>query len=177
MIELLLDATLWFPAALVIATALTAVQLFRAAKRGTSRRVATLAALHIYYGCVIGVMGTGHLVAVTIRAVQGTLAEGVTWPLYPLGFALAIPAALMMVGAARLRSEDTKPRWLAALDLWLALLLIALLTSAPLAIPAILNLICLRSRRRAVERAVVMTTALVYLAMFVASLVLGGGDF
>jgi hypothetical protein len=177
-IELLLNAALWFPAALVLATAATAVQRARAAKRGTPRRIATLAALHTCYGCVIGVMGTGHLVAVTIRAVQGTLAQGVTWPLYPLGFALAIPAALMVASAARLpAAEATQRRRLTVLDAWLALVLIALLTSAPLAIPALLNLVYLRSARPAVDRAVLMTTALTYLAMFVASLVLGGGDF
>jgi hypothetical protein len=178
MIELLLNAALWFPAALVIATAVTALQMARAAKRGVPRRLATLAALHTYYGFVIGVMGTGHLVAVTIRAVQGTLAQGVTWPLYPLGFALAIPAALMVASAARLpEAEPTHRRRLTVLDACLGLFLIALLTSAPLAIPAILNLLYLRSTRPAVDRAVVMTSALTYLAMFVASLVLGGGDF
>ena len=40
---------------------------------------------------MIGIMASGHLIAVSINAAQGTL-QGSPWFLYTVGLALAVPA-------------------------------------------------------------------------------------
>ena len=98
--------------------------------------------------------------------------------LYPLGLALAAPAWLIVATVPRLRTaERSARRRLAALDACILAVLIALGPSAVLGVPAALNLVHLASARRAVERTVLVLTALFYLAIFAASLVQGGGDF
>lgn len=175
MIDLLLNAALWFPAAIAIATAATATLVRRHARRGVARRVTILCALNLFYGCVVGIMASGHLVAVTIRAVEGTLSQGLTWFLYPLGLVLAIPAWWLAGSVGRLsRREAATRRRVLVLNLWLAIAFAALGPSAPLALPAALNVGYQLTSRPGAQRAIPIVAAAIYLVMFVISLVLGG---
>jgi hypothetical protein len=84
-------------------------------------------------------MGVGHLLAVTIRTVQGTLTTN-PWFAFPLGFALAVPAWWLVQNAAGLtRMEKPARRKALALSTWLGVALVLLGPSWPLAIPAALN--------------------------------------
>ena len=175
MLDLLLDGVTWFRAAMVIAVA-SVTALAVAGRRGP-RRLAIAASLHLSHACVIGIMGLGHLVAVSIEAARGTL-EGSPWVLYPLGLALLVPAALIAATVPRLRTaESSARRRLAVLDASILLFLLALGPSAVLGIPAALNLLHLASARRAVERTVLVLSGLFYAAIFAASLLTDGGDF
>ncbi len=176
MMDLLLDGVTWFRAAMVIAV-VSVIALAVAGSRRWPRRLAIAASLHLSHACVIGIMGLGHLVAVSIEAARGTL-EGSPWVLYPLGLALLVPAALIAATVPRLRTaEPSARRRLAVLDGSILLFLLALGPSAVLGIPAALNLLHLASARRAVERTVLVLSGLFYLAIFAASLVTDGGDF
>jgi hypothetical protein len=154
MIELLKIELLWFPFAITIAFAMVAVLVVRYRRRGAARRATITRALNVCYGCVIGIMGSGHILVVTIKALEGTLTDGVRWFLYPLGLVLAVPAWLLVASST--------PRRLTLFNAWLAVALIAQGASAPLAVPAVLNLIYLRSEKPWVERVVVALSVLLY---------------
>jgi hypothetical protein len=177
MMDLLLDGVVWFRAAIVIAVAAVIALAVAWSRRGAPRRLVIAASLHLSHACLFGLMGLGHLVAVSIEMARGTL-EGSPWLLYPLGLALFVPAALIAATAPRLRTAGPSARRrLAVLDASILLFLTALGPSAVLGIPAALNLLHLASARRAVERAVLVLSGLFYLAIFAASLVTDGGDF
>jgi hypothetical protein len=171
MIELLKNEVLWFPSAIGIALAVVAIQVVRYRRLGADRRATITRALNTFYGCVIGIMGSGHILVVTIRALDGTLSHGVRWFLYPLGLILAVPGWLLVASST--------PRRLTLLNAWLAIALIAQGASAPLAVPAILNLLYLRSTNPWVERAVVAVSVLLYSMLFAVGLtyVLTGRQF
>jgi hypothetical protein len=108
---------------------------------------------------------------VTLRALDGTLSDGLRWFLYPLGLILAVPGWLLVASST--------PRRRTLLNAWLAIALIAQGSSAPLAVPAVLNLVYLRSASRWVERGVVAVSALLYAMLFAVGLtyVLTGRQF
>ena len=149
MIDVLLNPSVWFPLAIAVATASVAA---------SRRWLDAAAAMNRFYGCVVGVMALGHLLAITLKFVLGTLSPTTSGFAIPLGFVLGVPAWWLAV-----RPGDD--RVALALNGWLAGALVALGTSAPLAAPAALNLGY--GFRRA--RALVVTTVVVYLAMFTAS--------
>src|SRR5690349_23469642 len=126
MVKLLLDGSVWYVLAIVVAALLTA-----------SQRADAPRALSRFYGCVIGVMGTGHLTAIAFLHKE-------RWVLYALGGVIAIPGWLLAMMARR-----ATPRQLVWLNALPGLVMIILLTSAPLAVPALLNILYLRKPRKA----------------------------
>ena len=88
--ELILTERNWMPAAMAIAFIAVAARL-RTDRHTVPNRLRTLRALTLFYGVMIGIMASGHLIAVSIKAAQGTL-QGSPWFLYTLGLALAVPA-------------------------------------------------------------------------------------
>src|SRR5262245_12012613 len=118
MIELLLNPTVWFPAAILLAA--TAVVV-------TWGRLDAAAAMHRFYGVVIGVMAPGHIVAISIKLALGTLPATTSGFAIPLGFVLGIPAGWLALRPASGRTA-------LAGDVWLAAWFVALGPSAPLAV-------------------------------------------
>jgi hypothetical protein len=149
MIDFLLNPSVWFPLAIAVATAAVAA---------SRRWLDAGAAMNRFYGCVVGVMALGHLVAITLKLVLGTLSPTTSGFAIPLGFVLGVPAWWLAVRPAN-------DRLTLVLNGWLAGSLVALGTSAALAVPAALN-VGYGFRR---TRALVMATVVVYLAMFTAS--------
>lgn len=149
MIELLLSPSLWFPAA--IASGATTVFVSRS-------RLDAAGAMNRFYGVVVGVMAFGHVQAIVLKLAMGTLSPTTSWFAIPLGFVLGVPAWWLAVRPA---SE----RMTLVLNSWLAGALVALGTSAALAVPAALNLGYGFHR----TRAFVVTTIVVYVVMLTAS--------
>lgn len=149
MIDFLLNPSGWFPAAMTAATAAVVV---------SRQRLDAAAMMNRFYGCVVGVMAFGHLQAIVLKLALGTLSPTTSGFAIPLGFVLAVPAWWL---AARPGND----RMTLVLNGWLAGALVALGTSAPLAVPAALNLGYGFHR----ARAVVVTAVVVYAAMFIAS--------
>jgi hypothetical protein len=90
MFDLLLSEDSWFPVAAAIAVLGLAWPCF--AWRGQPIPVAVRAGVCLFFGLYIGVMGIGHLVAVTIRTVLGTLPpDARPSRVFLIGFALTIP--------------------------------------------------------------------------------------
>ncbi|MGH9788290.1 MAG: hypothetical protein ACRD4U_06280 [Candidatus Acidiferrales bacterium] len=139
MIEILLDEDTW----LILATALggvaalglTTIFLRRHARGWTT---ATMA-LNLFFALWIGIMGTGHLTAVTIKAVQGVLPPNIhLWIALPFGLAIAVPGWWLLAEIPRLVREEARARKAAILlNAWLVLVL--LIPAAPVAAVAAVN--------------------------------------
>lgn len=170
--DLVLDESKWLSAAMLAALVAVVVLVGRRRRASPSGRVAILGAMNLFYGCTIGIMSFGHLLAVTVKSAQGALL-GSPWILFPLGLALAVPSWWLAIRAARLANEEE--RWrkgTAALNAWLGICLLALgLHNGPLAVPAALNLAYLFHSRRAVGWAILTVTIVANLALFIGSLV------
>ena len=172
LLALLLDESKWLAAAMLAALLAALAWIRRRSRARSLDRLAVLGAMNRFYGCMIGVMGLGHLLAVTLVVLRGTL-QGSLWFLYPLGLALAVPAWLLFAGVPRLAAGDPGgSKRSAALNLWLGIALPALgLHNLPLALPAYLNLAYQFHRRRALGRVIVAAAILANLALFAGSLV------
>lgn len=160
-IDLILDESKWLFASLVVSAIAVAIRM-----RGLRGRGAIAGAMSLFYGLVIALMGSGHLLAVSIKLGQGTL-DGSPARLYPLGFALAVPAWWMVFAAM-----TSSRRKLVGLNVWTgATLLVLGLHNAPLAAPAALNVAYLHHSRRPVGWLILAVAIALYLALLVGSLV------
>jgi len=143
LLELLLNEDLWFPTATAIALVAVMAFLFRQHRLNISRKIRVVCSLNLFYGFVIGIMGFGHLLAVTIKTVLGTLPASTNpWFVFPLGFALAIPAWWLVISVGGLKRNEKPARLKAmAFNVWLGIVL--LVPAWPLAVPAALNMLAL----------------------------------
>src|SRR5262245_49705817 len=138
--DLVLDESKWLSTAMLLSI-IAVFALISRRRQQLTHRLRTLEALNLFYGCMIGIMSFGHLLAVTVKVSQGTL-EGSLWVLYALGLALAIPAwwLAFRVGGFVKEIERWGSRML-ALNAWLGICLIAFgIHNWPLAGPAALNI-------------------------------------
>ena len=152
MLDLLLNEDLWFPTATAVALLAVITLIARQWKLKITKRTKVACSLNLFYGLVIGIMGFGHLLAVTIKSVEGTLpASTNTWFVYPLGLALSIPAWLLVACVGGLRRGENAVRVTAiVLNTWLGAVL--LVPGGPLAAPAVVNVLLLTWKRRALVR-------------------------
>ena len=152
MLDLVLNEDLWFPVATGIALVATMGWVHGARSRDLSRRTKTAYGLNLFYGCLIGIMGFGHLQAVTIKTVLGTLPPSTNpWFVFPLGFALAIPAWWLVASLRGLaRNEKRARRKAVVLNVWLGAVL--LVFAWPLAVPAAADVLLLVRNRPAARR-------------------------
>ena len=137
----------WLPVAMSIA----AVYAFFVFKHGR------LAAMNLFVGVTMMVMGTGHVLAVTTKMMQGTLG-GSALLLYPIGIAILVPATLLAIHHRSLRA--------ATYNWWMAVVLIVLgLINIPLAIPAFLNIAVSKAGRPRTQAILAGAWALVVLRL------------
>lgn len=169
MSEELLDGSRWFHIALVVWVAIAASRPLRPATRERTLRL-----LHLAYGSLVAVLATGHIVGVTIASQTGRLQTSTPpWALYGIGLVYLLPGLAIAGLAWRSRAELPVRRLLLA-DGFLVLAFIAVIESSALAVPAILNIVALRSQRPKPIRAVVVATCVAYAGMLVASFLLDG---
>ena len=150
----------WLPIAMGIAMLAAAVQWLR--HRRLSTRVRISEALNLFTGVTLLLMGAGHLLAVTTKLLQGTLA-GAAPLLYLIGIAIVIPATLLVVNAMRPRA--------AAINAWMAATLVVLgLVNIPLAIPALLNIAYAKHTRASSGWVIVALALVINLGLFAGGL-------
>jgi hypothetical protein len=171
-IDLVLDESKWLSTAMLLSIIAVFVLIKRQRRQGLSHRLRILEALNLFYGCMIGIMSFGHLLAVTVKIFQGTL-EGSMWILYALGFVLAIPAWWLAFSVGQFVKEFKRlGARMVALNAWLGICLLALgFHNLPLAAPAALNIAYQFHSRRAVGWAIVTVAIVATLALFIGSLV------
>lgn len=172
MIDSIIDAALneanWMPVAMVIAAVSAGVLWRGSARQAVSPPLCTLGTLSLFYGVMLGMMTSGHLLAVTLTAARGAL-EGSPWFLYTLGLALTVPAWWLAATAARLGRESVPSlNRVVGLNSWLGIGLLALgAHNVPIAVPSALNIAYRYHTKRAVGTAILGALALTYLALFV----------
>ncbi len=169
--EFVLAERNWLPLAMLISILTVAVLAGRSRPQQLSWRLRILWGMNLFFGCMIGIMAIGHLLAVTLKATQGTLDPSRTplYLLYPIGVALAIPAWWLVGIAGRFPeggwSVGKKVR---AINVWLGLFLVSLgLHNLPLALPAGFNLAYQFHSRRWVGWTIVAIASAGYLMLFI----------
>jgi hypothetical protein len=169
-LDAVLDEGKWLFGAMLFAGLAVLVTHSRVLRMSGRREV--MRALNVFYGCMIGTMGLGHLAAVTVRMAQGTL-QGSPVMLYPLGLALALPAWWLAIRAKRyVLVEERYGKRLVVLNAWLALFLVGLgLHNFPLAAPAMLNVAYQFHTRRVLGWTIVTVAVAANIALFAGSLV------
>ncbi len=171
-VALVLDESKWLSAAMLLSLIAVLALITRQRRKSLSPRLRILAALNRYYGCMIGIMSFGHLLAVTIKVFQGTL-EGSLWLLYLLGLVLAVPAWWLAIEAGRFAvfNEPWRKK-MTALNACLGISLLAFgIHNWPLAAPAGWNIAYLFHSRPIVGWAIVSVAGVAMLALFAGSLV------
>ena len=172
LLVLALDESKWLSTAMLLSIIAVTVLLRQQRRQGLAARLRILEALNLFYGCMIGIMSFGHLFAVTVKLIQGTLA-GSPWMLYALGLVLAIPAWWLALRAGKF--VKALERWgarMLALNAWLGVCLLALgFHNWPLAGPAALNIAYQLHSKRAVGWAIVTVAIAGNLALFIGSMV------
>ena len=71
-LNVVLIEDLWFPMAAVIALIAVAGLILRYRSTGFSTTTKVACGMNLFYGVLIGIMGFGHLLAVTIKTIMGT---------------------------------------------------------------------------------------------------------
>lgn len=155
MLEVLLKDDNWFlPAAGLSLTAAFAL-IVVARRRRISGWIAATGACNLFFGLLVGILGTGRLFGVTTKAVLGILPPVIhLWFAIPFGFALAVPASWLALQVGGLVKQDVvstkRAIWL---NVWLALVLASAGPAVVLAglagIDIVFLMLELRARRRA----------------------------
>jgi hypothetical protein len=171
LVALIVDESKWLPAALSLALLVVAVLLYRSRPSDFPVRRRVLAAMNLFFGVTIATMAFGHLLAVTTKLAVGTL-KGSVLVLYGIGIVLTVPSWWLIFHTQRmLASDDEHGRTTLALNVWLALTLLALgLHNLPLAAPAFFNVGYHLHSRRAVGWALVGLAVIVNVGLFIGSL-------
>ncbi len=128
MLEVILKDETWLAVATSLGLLAILAMILRQRRQQRSKWTIVAGALNLFLGLWIGIMGLGHLVAVTIRAVQGTLPASVhLWIAIPLGFALAVPGWWLTALVRGILAGDQRARRRA---LWLNAWLIVVTATA-----------------------------------------------
>jgi bacteriorhodopsin len=167
----IIDESKWMTISMGVALLAVAILLNR--HRVQPARTKLSAAMSLLFGVTVGIMGFGHLLAVTVKLALGTMSV-YKWTFYPIGLALAVPAGWLILhsikGAAP-ANEDYDRRTL-ILNAWLAVTLLALGPhNLPLAIPGLLAIAYHMHSRPIVGWAIVALAVAVTAGLFIGSLI------
>ena len=170
---LIVDEGKWLTLSMSVAAVAVAALLIR--QRGSSvpvhRRIT--AALNLGAGLMIGVMASGHLLAVLTKLALGTLREGSLIGFVAIGIVLLAPAWMVMRHTRAVldaRAETgSRTLWLNG---WLAATLLGLgLHNLPLAAPALFTMAYRLHPGGLMGWAIVSAAVVVNVGLFAASLV------
>lgn len=171
-VVLLLDESKWLTLSMLLAIIAVLVRLKKQYRKSTPQRRMILEAMNLFSGYMVGTMSFGHLLAVTVKQVLGTL-EGSVLILYPLGFVLAVPSWWMVFRIGKFLDEEE--RWkkrITVLNTWLILALLAVGPhNVPLALPAAFSIAYQFHSGRAVGWAIVAAEIVLILGLFAGSVV------
>lgn len=171
-VALIVNEAHWLPASMGLAVLVVGAVLYRQSRRGMDQRQLTMAAMNLFFAVVIGTMAFGHLLAVTLKLIAGTL-EASPLVLYAIGAAVAAPAWWLARHARDLLASDRSPAMkTVALNAWLGATLLALgLHNLPLAVPALFNIGYVGHTRPLLGRAMLALTVVVHAGLLAGALV------
>ena len=129
----------WLPLAMAAAFLASGAMAFSIKQQPLPQRQRILALMNLFTGVMLLVMGSGHLLAVTTKLLQGTL-RGSAALFYAIGIAIVVPAWLM-VRNTRAILAVADARTTLKLNAWMAITLGVLgVVNLPLAVPALCNI-------------------------------------
>jgi hypothetical protein len=167
-IQLILAENKWLFTAMLVSAIVVLSVMTRRRRQALSRELEILRAMNLFFGCTIGIMSFGHLLAVTVKLSMGQL-DGSLWFLYPLGLFLMIPAWWLAGRVTRFVTHE--PKWrkgTAVLNAWLGIGLVALgFHNLPLAIPAAFNIAYAYYSAPAVRWTIVTIAVIANVALFI----------
>lgn len=171
-IALILDEGKWLTFSMGFAVLAVTWLLARRRDSTIPARRRILAAMNLFFGVTIGTMAFGHLLAVTIKLLLGTL-EGSAAVFYAIGVALAVPSWWLIAHSHLLMTRDNdRGRATMGLNLWLTITLLLLgIHNLPLAAPGFLNIGYYHYSGRALGWVIVGLAVLANAGLFVASLI------
>ena len=180
LLDLIVDESKWMPFSFVVALAGSWFWWWRERKLSDGPLPLIDGLLNLFYGCLIGTMAFGHVLAVSVKAGQGTLDQSLFLMLL-LGAALATPCVALLACVVRARHLGSNcPRYLLWSNVGLAIVLLALgLHNAPLAAPTLLNIVLLKRPRPWLAKVAVTLGVAAYGFLVVGSIVFlaHGGSF
>ena len=147
MLEIVLNEDLWFPVGASVSIVVAVGYVIRQRTQGLTGRTKIIGGMNLFYGLLIGILGSGHLLAVAIKTSMGTLPLGSDlWFLVVLGLAIAVPGIWLVATVGTLvRNDAIGRRRTMVLNALLGAVLIV--PAAPLALFAVLNLIILAAKK------------------------------
>lgn len=160
----------WLPLAMGAAAVSTGVLYFTIANSPVPRQRRVLALMNLFTGVMLLIMGSGHLLAVTTKLLQGTL-RGSAFLFYLIGLAIVVPAASLVVHTRGILG-GVEPRATVWLNAWMVITLGLLgLVNLPLTLPALCNIGYSLHRRRWVGWAIVAVAVVACTGLFVGGLI------
>ena len=160
----------WLPLAMGAAFIASGALLFAVKDSAIAPRRRILAVMNLFTGVMLTVMGSGHLLAVSTKLLQGTL-RGSAALFYAIGIAIVLPA-WFIVGHTRAVLEADDARRTVTLNAWMAITLGVLgLVNLPLAVPALCNIGYSLHRRRWVGWTIVGVALISCTGLFIGGLV------
>lgn len=145
MLEILLKDDNWFLPTAGVSLVAAVVLVIVARRRHIAGRIAATGACNLFFGLMIGILGIGHLFAVTTKTLLGILPPHIhLWFAIPFGLTLAGPAWWLTMEVRGLVKENSvsvkRAKWLNG---WLALVLASQGIAVVLAVPAGVDLLLL----------------------------------
>jgi len=172
LVELSVDESKWLTMSMGLAFLIVATLFHHQRNSSLPTRRRVMVAMNLFFGVTIGTMAFGHLLAVTVKLVVGTL-EGFVLGYYAIGIVLAVPSWGRIHHTRQLlASNDDHGRMTVILNAWLGMSLLALgLHNLPLAAPGIFNIGYHLHRRRVVGWTIVLLAIVVNVGLFIGSLI------
>jgi hypothetical protein len=160
----------WLPLAVGAALVASAAMSVTIKQQPLPQRQRVLALMNLFTGVMLLVMGSGHLLAVTTKLLQGTL-RGSAPLFYAIGIAIVVPAWLMVRHTpAILAAADAHTT--VKLNAWMAITLGVLgVVNLPLAVPALCTIGYSLHRRRWVGWTFVTIGLIAGVALFIGGLI------
>jgi hypothetical protein len=167
-LAVILDESKWLTFSMGVAFLAAALMLYRFRRAELRDRV--LGAMTLLFATTISAMAFGHLLAVTIKLIAGTLVGPVA-VFYGIGIALAVPAWWLLLHALRVFGRLHSPTTL-WLNGWLVVTLVVLgLPNIPLAAPGVLTMAYQVHTRPAVGWALAGMVIVLTGGLFIGSLI------
>ena len=172
LIKYIVDESKWLTVSLGLAFLFVLIAHIKKRKAQlNSQKRYVLSLLNLCFSITIGFMAFGHLLAVTVKLLKGTL-EGSMALFYLIGIVLAIPSWwLIYYAILMLRPEHSSKKSL-PLNLWVAVTLLALGPyNFPLAAPAFLNMAYDLNKSKKIDWIIIVLIICIYTALFIGSLI------